>query len=67
MNPADLSKRIPQVFQDALAKQELFARAFMERPESLSTFLVYDEYIADLGLFRQKDGSLGVVYEVSLC
>lgn len=66
MKSPEVHNIIPKVLNDALAKHEIFARAFMERPESLSQFLVYDEYVGDFGLFRQKDGSFGVVYEVSL-
>ena len=58
---------LPKIIHDALSKHEVFARAFLERPDSLANFLTYDEYVAELGLFRQKDGSLGVVYEVALC
>ena len=60
------SRTLPKIIQDALARNETFARAFLERPESLANFLPYDEYVQELGLFRQKDGSLGVIYEVSL-
>ncbi|MGK5086525.1 hypothetical protein WDW86_03110 [Bdellovibrionota bacterium FG-2] len=62
-----LATPLPKSIEAALANHETFARAFMERPESLANFLSYDEYVTDLGLFRQKDGSLGVVYEVALC
>lgn len=58
---------LPKVLRDGLAKQEVFARAFLERPESLSEFLTYDEFVPELNLFRQKDGSLGAIYEVTLC
>ncbi len=60
-------QKIPDIFTKTLAKQELFAKALFERPESLSKFLPYDEYLREFGLFRQKDGSLGAVYEVTLC
>ena len=63
MKTPDLSK----IINHSLAKNEVFARAFMERPESLAKFLTYDEYVEELGLFRQKDGSLGAVFEVTLC
>jgi hypothetical protein len=58
---------LPPIFKRALASQETFAEALFKRPESLSTFLPYDEFLPQFGLFRQKDGSLGVVYEVQLC
>lgn len=58
---------IERLFQKGLAKQDLFARALFARPESLTRFLPYDEYLSEFGVFRQKDGSLGVIYEVKLC
>lgn len=58
---------LPKILRRALVKQEIFAKAFLERPESLASFLTYDEYVPEMALFRQKDGSLGTVYEVSLC
>lgn len=58
---------IPPVLQRALSSQETFAQALFKRSESLSRFLPYDEYLPQFGLFRQKDGSLGAVYEVALC
>ncbi len=58
---------IERLFSKVLAKQDLFARALFERPESLTRFLPYDEYLPEFGVFKQKDGSLGVIYEVTLC
>jgi hypothetical protein len=60
-------EKIPDIFTKTLSKHEIFAKALFERPESLSKFLPYDEYLPEFSLFRQKDGSLGVVYEVTLC
>ncbi len=57
---------IPKPIADALAKQDVFVKALFTRPESLSALLPYDEYIPESGIFRNKDGSLGVVFEVSL-
>jgi type IV secretory pathway VirB4 component len=54
------------LFEEALSKNELFAKALFERPESLSEFLPYEEFLPEFGLFRQKDGSLGCVYSVEL-
>lgn len=58
---------LPDVLKAALASQETFAQALFKRSESLSRYLPYDEYLPQFGLFRQKDGSLGAVYEVALC
>ena len=55
------------VIEQALSRHEILARALFERPESLSKLLPYDEYLPEFSQFRQKDGSLGVVYEVELC
>ncbi|MGK5083107.1 TraC family protein [Bdellovibrionota bacterium FG-1] len=61
-----LKEKLPRPIQEALAKQDIFVKALFTRPESLSALLPYDEYIAESGIFRNKDGSLGVVFEVSL-
>ena len=62
-----MKNHLPDIFSKTLANHKIFAKALFERPESLSQFLPYDEYLSEFGVFRQKDGSLGVVYEVSLC
>ncbi|MEK7692115.1 MAG: TraC family protein, partial [Bdellovibrionota bacterium] len=59
-NPKDVLGR-------ALANHEIFAKAFLTRPESLSGFLPYDEYLEQYGVFLNRDGSLGALYEVTLC
>jgi len=56
-----------KLFDMVLSKHALFAKALFERPESFSKFLPYEEYLSEFELFRQKDHSLGVVYEVTLC
>ena len=67
MKPNDSIKVVHGIINQALAKHKILARALFERPESLSSLIPYDEYLPDFKLFRQKDGSLGVVYEVTLC
>ena len=62
-----IPSQLNDIFSKTLASHQLFAKALFERPESLATFLPYDEYIKDFGLFRQKDGSLGAVYQITLC
>lgn len=54
------------LLEKALAQPALLAQALFQRPESLSQFLPYEEYLPEYGLFRQKDGSLGCVYRVEL-
>lgn len=61
-NLSKLSKPIT----DALAKHETFVKALFERPESLSALLPYDEYLPETGIFVNKDGSLGAVFEATL-
>jgi len=61
-----VKKMLPKPISEALAKQDVFVRALFTRPESLSALLPYDEYIQESGIFRNKDGSLGVVFEVAL-
>ena len=55
------------LIQEALSKQTFLAKALFERPESICELLPFDEYIPEFQVFRQKDGSLGVVYEAELC
>ena len=57
---------LPKPIAQALAKEEIFTKALFARPESLSALLPYDEFIDSLGMFRNKDGSLGVVFEAEL-
>ncbi len=64
--PNSIPTDISAVFNDTLVKHELLAKALFERPNSLSEFLPYEEYLPEFGLFRQKDGSLGCVYSVEL-
>ena len=57
----------PDIIDETLARHTVFAKAFLERPESLARFLPYDEYLDRHGLFLCQDGSLGAAYEVTLC
>ncbi|POB14806.1 TraC family protein [Halobacteriovorax sp. DA5] len=57
---------LPEPISKALSNREVFTGALFSRPESLSALLPYDEYLEKDNLFLQKDGSLGVVYEVDL-
>ena len=61
-----VKEMLPNPIAAALAKQDVFVKALFTRPESLSALLPYDEYIPESGIFRNKDGSLGAVFEVSL-
>jgi hypothetical protein len=57
---------LPKPISDALHKEKVFTKALFERPDSLSQLLPYDEYIPESGVFRNKDGSLGAVFEATL-
>lgn len=64
MNTINLSPS--KAISRALAHDQVFIRSLFERPESLSALLPYDEFIPSNRLFRQKDGSLGAVFEATL-
>ena len=49
-----------------LASTDAFIDGLYKRPKSLSKYLPYDEYLAREGIFINKDGSLGAVYEIEL-
>lgn len=55
MNPID----------EALTREDRFRKALFERPQSLSKLLPYDEYSEEGKVFCNKDGSLGIVFEVA--
>lgn len=60
------TQSLPKPIAQALAREDVFRKALFERPESLSALLPYDEFIGSSGMFRHKDGSLGVVFEARL-
>ena len=60
----NLKTKSGQILDQALSKNDLFINALFKRPESLSQYLLYDEYVKKYQLFRHKDGSLGAVFEV---
>lgn len=59
-------KSLSKPIERALGNEAVFTKALFERPESLSALLVYDEYLPEKGIFVNKDGSLGVVFEATL-
>ncbi len=62
----NVTQKIDRMFNEVLAKDERFTKALYSRPESLSNFLPYDEYLPEWMLFLNKDGSLGAIYEGTL-
>lgn len=61
-----MESHVSNILTRALADESRFRRALYERPESLSSYLPFDEFIEGDALFRNKDGSLGAVFEVGL-
>ena len=55
-----------KIFSDALANSDIFYQALFNRPQSLSQFLPYDEFLTDKQIFILKDGSMGAIFKVSL-
>lgn len=54
------------IINELLTDKKRFNQTLFERPESLSKFLVYEEYMKEKQVFLNKDGSLGAVYELDL-
>lgn len=57
---------VPKPIQKFLTNRETLTKALFSRPESLSSLLPYDDFIEEGGIFQQRDGSLGAVFEVQL-
>ncbi|MCX6125174.1 MAG: TraC family protein, partial [Proteobacteria bacterium] len=57
---------VPKQIQKFLSNRENLTKALFSRPESLSCLLPYDDFIEEEGIFQQRDGSLGAVFEVQL-
>ncbi len=55
-----------KVFTDALSNSKIFADALFSRPESLTKYLPYNEYMKDEKIFLLKDGSLGAIFRLKL-
>src|SRR3989344_2516180 len=54
------------ILDEYLYRRSAFTKALFERPESVSNFFVYDEYLEKPGIYVNKDGSLGAVFELAL-
>jgi hypothetical protein len=57
---------LPKDIKKSLGRDDALIRALFERPQSLSALLPYSDYLEDVGIFLNKDGSLGAVFEVEL-
>jgi len=57
---------LPKILEKGLSERKLFTEALFKRPESLSQFLPYEEYLDKFGIFINKDGSFGAVYRAQL-
>lgn len=62
----NLENALDPILKKSQRDQTALVEALFRRPESLSQFLPYDEFIDAEKYFRLKDGSLGVVYKVDL-
>ena len=58
--------KLPKPLAQSMSNRDLFTKALFERPESLGSFLPYEDYLASHQIFQMKDGSLGAVLEVEL-
>lgn len=54
------------ILDEYLYRRGAFTKALFERPESVSKFLVYDEFLEESGIYVNKDGSLGAIFDVGL-
>ncbi len=45
---------------------DIFFESLCKRPESLSNFLPFDEYLEDGRIFLNKDGSFGALFKINL-
>lgn len=54
------------ILDEYLYRREAFTKALFNRPDSLSKYFVYDEYIESKGIYVNKDGTFGAVFEVEL-
>ena len=61
-----IATSLPKILNDGLCRKKLFFEALQERPESMSKFFPYDEYLPEHKVFQNKDGSYGVVYKVEM-
>ena len=57
---------VPKQIQKLLTNRETLTKTLFSRPESLSSLLLYDDFIEEGGIFQQRHGSLGAVFEVQL-
>ena len=57
---------LPKPIQQALVNRQNLTDSLFKRSESLSNLLPYSEYSNEFGVFLNKDGSLGVIFEVEL-
>lgn len=52
--------------EEGMTSKNLFSDALFKRPESLSKYLPYDEYIKDHGIYLLKNGQLGAIFKATL-
>ena len=57
---------LPKPIQQALVNRHHLSESLLKRSESLSKLLPYNEYSNEFGVFLNKDGSLGAIFDVEL-
>ncbi len=55
-----------KLFNEYLSQKDRFTKALFDRPDSLSKFLTYEEFISDYNIFANRDGSLGAIFDINL-
>lgn len=53
-----------EILENALSKKKIFTDSLFKRPESLSKFLPYDEYLPEHGIYVNRDCSMGKIYRI---
>ena len=61
-----MENSLPKPIAEALTDRQKLSDALFKRSESLSSLLPYSEYCAPFGIFQNRDGSLGAIFEVDL-
>ncbi len=55
-----------KILDEYLYRRNAFTQALFRRPDSLSRYFVYDEYLENQRIYVNRDGSFGAIFEVDL-
>ncbi len=61
-----MEQLLPKPINQALVNRNQLTQSLFKRSDSLGKLLPYNEYNSEFGIFLNKDGSLGVIFEVGL-